>query len=382
MRPILLVTLVGALLATPALAQTVVSSFPAGTSFPGGAEFDCLSNIVWLVDSNADLITAYDPSGVVLRQYPAPAPPGTSLTPTPIGVGYDVLSGMVWVGDEGEYVYQFDPVAGVATGVSWPTTPAITDVSGVAMDPQTGNIFVVQDSGTRVIVEFDQAGTVIQTIPLAASGSGDPDGLGFNVNTTTWYLGDDTADTIYEVDNTGTALNSWSLGSLGISPEGLGVDPVSGFLYVADGFGGTVWVLSGIVPSGGLCVPGIPLLNIAVTTSGAGDMVLTVNGIPPSTIEGWTFFTLDTSTAVGAGPIFGITPDLNTIAILSLAPIASPGNPLHWTWPAAGVFPQTPFGAPPGSLSAFSGTSWDFLAATLDAAFNLTASFNVMRVTW
>ena len=99
-----------------------------------------------------------------------------------------------------------------------------------------------------------------------------------------------------------------------------------------------------------------------------------------STPQGWIAFTLATALPVGTGPIFGITPDANTFAILQIAPVAQPGNPLHWTWPAFGVYPQVPLVAPPGTLG-FTGT-WDFLGVAVDAGLGLTPTFNVSRVIW
>jgi hypothetical protein len=370
--------------------QAIQSSFPvapAGTAFLGGLEFDCNSGIVWIVDETNDIVSAYDAAGHFLKSYPAIPPPGSAVTaPQPIGVGINAATGMLWVGDEAEVVYELNPHTGAATGIAWPTTPAITDVSGVAVNPLTGNVYVAQDSGTpRKIVEFTPSGAVVQTINLPATGSSaDPDGLAYDVANNWFYLGDDTANTIYRVDATGATLASWNLTAINVSPEGLGIDPVNGLLWIGDGFvTRMVYAVSGIVAPAGPCVPGPSTFYVSVTTTpGTGSALVIEQNVPPSTVEGWTFFSLDTALPVGSGPIFGFSPDANSFQILSLVPVAAPGNVLHWTWPAAGLFPSVPLALPPGTMTVFAGQTWDFLAVAVDGAFSLTPTFNVSRVTW
>src|SRR5262245_17888383 len=129
------VVLVFVLAPTPA--QTVVSSFPigpAGVAFLGGLEFDCNSGVVWNADETNDLISCYSAAGKFLKSYPAVVPPGSTLAnPEPIGVGINPTTGNLWIGDEGEYVYELNPLNGLPTGVSWSTVPSINDVSGVAV---------------------------------------------------------------------------------------------------------------------------------------------------------------------------------------------------------------------------------------------------------
>lgn len=379
------------ILAATALApaQAILASFPiapAGTAFPGGLDFDCNSALFWSADENNNIIAAYDANGNFLKQYAAPIPPGATVTdPQPIGVGINPTTGMLWIGDEGEFVYELNPVTGVPTGVSWSTLAGITDVSGVAVNPITGNIYVSQDSGTpRKIVEFTPAGAVVATINLPAAGSSlDPDGLAYDAQNNWFYLGDDTANTVFRADATGATLASWNLTALNVSPEGLGIDPVNGILYIADGLiTRRVYAIGGIVAPGGVCLPGPALFDISVTSvAGTGSAQVIVANVPPGTLEGWTFFSTTTTTPVGGGAIFGITPDAATFAIFTLAPVAQPGNVLHWTPPAPGLFPAIPFTLPAGAMTPFAGQVWDFLAIAIGGA-GLTPTFNVSRVAW
>ena len=226
-------------MAAPAFSQTIVNQFSTGGSFSGGLEYDSATDTIWVADSTADMIYQFDRSGSLLQSF---ASPRTQA----IGVGVDPATGNVWVGDESEYVDEIDS-SGVPTGRAWSTSPTVTDVSGIAFDPATGHIFVSQDSGTRIIAEFDPNGNPIRVIDLTSSGSTDPDGLGYNPITQTFFLGEDTGDAIIEVDNNGNFLNFWDMGLLGISPEGVGVDPVAGMVFIAGGFDNTVYEVDGMV---------------------------------------------------------------------------------------------------------------------------------------
>src|SRR5262245_55032372 len=204
-------------LITPTQAQTVVSPFPigpAGVALLGGLDFDCNSGVVWNADETNNIISCYSAAGKFLKSYPAVVPPGSGVVdPQPIGVGINQTTGKLWIGDEAEWVYELDPLTGLPTGVSWSTLPSINDVSGVAVNQLTGNIYVVQDSGTpRKIVEFTPAGAPVTTINLPATGSSlDPDGLAYDSYNNWFYVGDDTANTIFRVDMTGATLASWNL---------------------------------------------------------------------------------------------------------------------------------------------------------------------------
>lgn len=271
--------------AAPVSAQSIVRSWsvdPLGSAFAGGAEYDCVRDVCWVVDETNDLITTYTGAGAFIAQWPAPIPPGSALTnPQPIGVGVDPATGNAWIGDEGEWVYEFDPSTGLPTGAAWPTTPTITDVSGCSVDPSTGNVIVVNDSG-RLIGVFTQAGATLTTISVSGAGTTDPDGIVYDHDTGHFFLGDDTQDTIYEVDGTGALVASWNLAGLGISPEGLGIDKVAGHLYVADGFvTRSVYVVDGIAAAGGTCPGGTPTRTLTKTGSCPGPMTITGSNLTP-----------------------------------------------------------------------------------------------------
>ena len=125
-----------------------------------------------------------------------------------------------------------------------------------------------------------------------------------------------------------------------------------------------------------------PQFQLDISTSGVGDGSLSLTNIPTGTFSGWTFITTTTPTPVGGGPALGITPDALTFTILTIAPVAMPGNPFHWTWPVVGIFPDTAIGAPAGTFTPFMGQTWDFVSLAIDLMGNLNGASNVDRVTW
>jgi PKD repeat protein len=117
------------------------------------------------------------------------------------------------------------------------------------------------------------------------------------------------------------------------------------------------------------------------TGGGAGDLVLT--GIPsyggPSATHGFTFISFTPGGAVGTGPMFGIVPDALTWPIFGTP--AAVGNPLHYI-PAPGVYPEALFVVPAGVLTAFTGTTADFVQVGVTPAYTVVFVSNCDRITF
>ncbi|HYC78714.1 MAG TPA: hypothetical protein VEI02_13900 [Planctomycetota bacterium] len=122
--------------------------------------------------------------------------------------------------------------------------------------------------------------------------------------------------------------------------------------------------------------------NLAANSSGGGvgDLGLALSNIPPGTVEGFCFVTADTTGALGAGPFLGLWPDLTTWSIITVP--AGPGNPLHWLTGFPGLFPDTPFILPAGTLSFLGGTSWRFVGAAFGPGLQYLSRSNVVQVNW
>lgn len=123
--------------------------------------------------------------------------------------------------------------------------------------------------------------------------------------------------------------------------------------------------------------------NFAMTTSGGGvgDLTAQIFNMPPTTNEGFTLVSFDTTGPVGLGPLFGLYPDQLTIQALT-SPAAST-NPLHFVAPfVPGTYPVAPFSYPPGALASFAGMSLDGQVFVFDATNNFLGATGVSRVTF
>lgn len=120
--------------------------------------------------------------------------------------------------------------------------------------------------------------------------------------------------------------------------------------------------------------------QLAMASTGFGDLTFEVSGIPSGAVQGFTVFSLATSSPVGTGPLFGIVPD--ALSAMSFASPAAAGNPLHFLAPfGAGSYPNGAYQLPPGSLPGVVGLRMDGLVGVLDASSSLIDVTNVARVT-
>ena len=132
------------------------------------------------------------------------------------------------------------------------------------------------------------------------------------------------------------------------------------------------------------CTPGAagPFTLTTNNTPSTGDLHLGLANIPGTALEGWTLISTNVSGPVGQGAWGGLYPDPLTITIINLTLVASPGSPLHWTWPVTSpLWPADSANFPPGSFPApLYGTSWDFMALVSDGTpFSIS---NAQRVNW
>ena len=121
-------------------------------------------------------------------------------------------------------------------------------------------------------------------------------------------------------------------------------------------------------------------LTALTSGGGVGDLLLSLTLIHPSAVEGLTLISTSTLLPLGSGPMFGLWPDALMWTLLT-TPIAL-GNPLHFPVGPMGVFPDLPLVAPPGSLSAFAGQTWDLVAVVLGSSQSYLGQSNIVRVAW
>jgi len=119
--------------------------------------------------------------------------------------------------------------------------------------------------------------------------------------------------------------------------------------------------------------------QLDLTSSGPGNLQVSVSGAPPSYAEGYVFYSIDTARPLAMGDFLGIEAD--DISLLSLSVPAAAGDPLHFTFSAApGVFPNAPYVWSPSIVSLLAGVTVDAVAAWMDATGAMIAASNVDRV--
>jgi hypothetical protein len=125
----------------------------------------------------------------------------------------------------------------------------------------------------------------------------------------------------------------------------------------------------------------VPLYPFNVTTTGVADVLITPvpSAAVPGSTGGFTFVSFATPTPLGAGWVFGLTPDSTLFSIVSYP--ASVGNPLHYVV-SPGSYPDVPFAFGPGSLNWLIGVTVDFVQVSFGPGFTLLHVSNAARVTF
>jgi hypothetical protein len=121
-------------------------------------------------------------------------------------------------------------------------------------------------------------------------------------------------------------------------------------------------------------------LTVAQSGPGVGDLSIALTSLSPTAVEGWTLITFATAGMLGAGPLFGITPDAGTWALFTTSPLTD-SSPFHFPVPSAfGGYPNTPFTLPAGTLNFLAGTSADFVVFLVQPGFVYDGRSNVSRI--
>lgn len=94
------------------------------------------------------------------------------------GIAIDDNGHLITVEDDPEYLTWFTPEGEVVRRIDTMTlTPPLSEAQGIARDPRTGHLLIVDDyEGTNSLYEFDAAGTLLATQSLYEYGL-DPEGI-------------------------------------------------------------------------------------------------------------------------------------------------------------------------------------------------------------
>ena len=116
------------------------------------------------------------------------------------GIIFNSGTGTVFIADDNdESIYEFTTMGTLLNTISTDAIVAAFDEpEGITVDPLTGNLLVVDDSGgTSSLYELTTAGDLIMSVNLQAlSGFDDPEGVTIDRNTNTLYVAFDNQDKI------------------------------------------------------------------------------------------------------------------------------------------------------------------------------------------
>jgi hypothetical protein len=121
-----------------------------------------------------------------------------------------------------------------------------------------------------------------------------------------------------------------------------------------------------------------PMLDLAST--GPGNLSVSITNNPAAYVEGFVFYSLNTSRPKAMGNFLGIEAD--GLSLASFNNPAAVGDPFHFAFTAnAGTFPNAPHVFPTWIAQLLQGWTVDAVALYVDAAGGFHASSNVDRLT-
>jgi DNA-binding beta-propeller fold protein YncE len=281
-----------ALGASPALAGTgygpVSGQFGAAGS--GDGEFSGPAGIavdndpaspsegdVYVADSGNGRVQKFSAAGDYISQFDGSEAPGGPIR-SPLGVAVDPSNGNVWVsGEDGEgKVYEFS-AEGKYAGVELTGTPASAPITGektlyapagVAVDPSNGDIYVA-DYHYHVVDVFTSAGAYVSQFSTGALAvTGVAIGSTGNLYVTGSDVEGGAEGGLQQFSSAGTL--EAKLADNG-SDWALVVDPASGEVYVAGGFGGPLQAFQG----GELIYEFGPSKDLGLAVSSSGTIYTT-----------------------------------------------------------------------------------------------------------
>jgi DNA-binding beta-propeller fold protein YncE len=222
--------------------ETADQTFNSG---PDGVAVDPLQGDAYVTDSENNEIDEFDPSGNFLGQ----AGGGTTSTAcdteggddssTSLGYlnepqGLTFADGALFVADTDNNRVEVFPRAFGPPITAIDADSSQGDAEDVAVDPDSGDVFVIDDEEDQVL-EYSGGGTFIRQFASGfdSTGFGQPEGVAVDPVAHVVYVADTEDQTVDSFDET-TGASLQQITGL-FSPQALAVDPVNHVLYVAEG---------------------------------------------------------------------------------------------------------------------------------------------------
>ena len=219
---------------------------PYGMNYPRGVAVDPATGDVWVADTREQVLRVYDRDASYLRTIgngENSESPGSFVWPMDI----EIYGTRAYVTN---YYGRSLRILDVATGAEIGNIRA--SQNGVAVDPSTGNIYLVSWSRDSVSVYSPEGATRLLQFGTAGTDDGQFDNpWDIDISNGTVYVTDSTLARVQAFALDGTFLGKWGSKGTGafqfISPSGITHD-AAGNLYVADAGNNRVLVYSPTVP--------------------------------------------------------------------------------------------------------------------------------------
>lgn len=121
------------------------------------------------------------------------------------GIAIDADGSLITVEDDPEYLTWLSPDGVILRRIDTMTlTPPLSEAQGIARDPRTGHLLIVDDlEGTNSLYEFDADGRLLATAPLIEFGI-DPEGIAIRPGSDQLFIAFDGGAQIASFDYTPT----------------------------------------------------------------------------------------------------------------------------------------------------------------------------------
>lgn len=224
----------------PALADlAIVQSWPIDT-FPGGIAYDSDRNHIWLVNDSSNEVREYTREGAFVGMFPG----GQVGLVLPIGADFHTGTQNLWICDETTAEKVVECTRDGVLVSEFSVDAFMLDISGLAIDTDTGNLFAADDNASEV-VEWTQAGVEVgrwSSLPCV-----DTDSICFLSTESTLLVGDDNAGMVYKFGTDGVLAETYDMAALlGITGvEGLAFDANTHTVFLGDSDSSNVFEISG-----------------------------------------------------------------------------------------------------------------------------------------
>jgi hypothetical protein len=133
------------------------------------------------------------------------------ITKEPTGLAYDVMNNRLYISDDDlRKVFWVDPNNPTIKLGEFTAPAAADDVEDIAVNPNTGNLYIVNGL-SHTIVETTTAGVQVGPTITLPSIISDPEALVYDAQSDSFYVGGGFSDNIWRVDRSGNILETIDL---------------------------------------------------------------------------------------------------------------------------------------------------------------------------